>query len=213
MEAVETRTTTLTSAGLALALAVSTVPAQAPSGTIVGVIVAREAGDPLPYSVVAIPSLAIRRFSNDSGAFVLRDLPVGARVVEVRRLGYAPRDVPVLVRAGTVDSIRVELTRVAVTLAAVQVRADPACMTPGLSAVKDSSLATVLTQLRMNGEQYRLLAESYPFVYVHERTTASKLKNGDMRTDAVDTIMLESKQTWRYRPGRILSRLGRRGLF
>jgi hypothetical protein len=112
-----------------------------------------------------------------------------------------------------VDSIRVELTRVAVTLAAVQVRAEAVCRMPGLRAVKDSALATVLTQLRMNGEQYRLLAESYPFVYVHERMMASKLKSGEMRTDAVDTIMLESKQTWRYRPGRILSRIGRGGLF
>ena len=203
----------LTSAVLALTLAPSAVPAQEPSGTVVGVIVARETGEPLPYSVVAVSSLSIRRFANDSGAFVLRDLPAGPRVVEIRRLGYAPRDVPVLVRTGAVDSIRVELTRVALTLAAVQVRADPACTTPGLRAVKDSVLATVLMQLRMNGEQYRLLAESYPFVYMHERMTASKLKSGDMRTDALDTIMLASKQTWRYRPGRILSRVGRSGLF
>jgi hypothetical protein len=197
----------LTSVGLALALTLSAVPAQEPSGTIVGVIAARETGEPLPYSVVAVASLSIHRFSNDSGAFVLRDVPAGPRVVEVRRLGYAPRDVSILVRPGVVDSVRIELTRVALTLAAVHVRADPVCTRPGLRAINDSALATVLTQLRMNGEQYRLLAESYPFVYVHERMTASKLKNGDMRTDAVDTVMLGSKQSWRYRPGSMLTRL------
>jgi hypothetical protein len=188
---------------------VAALSAQETSGTIVGVVAAEESGERLPYSVVAIPSLAIRRFSNDSGGFVLRELPAGSRVIEIRRLGYAPRDVAVLIRAGAVDTIRVELTRVAVTLATVQVRAEPACTTPGLNAVRDSALATVLTQLRMNGEQYRLLAESYPFVYAQERTVVSKLKDGSMRTDSVDTLVLGSKPPWRYHPGRILTHVGR----
>lgn len=205
------KATTPARALLALPFVAPALFAQEPSGTIVGVVLAQETGAPLPYSVVAIPSLGVRRFSSDSGTFVLRDVPAGSRVLHVRRLGYAPKEVTVDVRAGARDSVRVELTRIALKLAAVQVRADPPCATPGMRAVRDSVLATVLTQLRMNGEQYRLLAEAYPFVYSLERFVSSRLKSGDTRIDAVDTMFIESKPPWRYRPGRILTRLGPRG--
>jgi hypothetical protein len=196
---------------LTVGLAASMVGAQETSGTIVGVVVDHESGAPLPYSVVAVPSLAIRRFSTDSGTFVLREVPQGSRIVHIRRLGYAPKEVTVSVRAGARDSIRVELTRIALKLAAIHVRADAPCAMPGLRAVNDSGLATVLTQLRMNGEQYRLLAETYPFVYTHERMITSEMKKGDIRVDRVDTVLVASKPPWRYRPGGILTHVGGRG--
>ena len=196
---------------LAVSLSATAVSAQPASGTVVGIVVARESGEVLPHSVVVVPSLDVRRFSNDSGAFVLRDVPAGSHLVQIRRLGYAPTEVTVAVRPGARDSVRIELTRIAVTLAPVQVRADPPCTAPGLSAIKDSVLATVLTQLRMNGEQYRLLTEAYPFVYGHERIALSELKSGQTRTDLVDTVLIQSKNTWRYRPGHVLTREGRRG--
>jgi hypothetical protein len=195
---------------LAVALAAAPLSAQEAPGTIVGLVVARESGEPLAHTVVAVPSLEIRRFSSDSGTFVFRDLPEGLLVIHVRRLGYAPKELTVDVRAGSHDSLRVELTRVAVKLAAVQVLADPPCTAPGLRAVKDSALATVLTQLRMNGEQYRLLAEAYPFVYSHERTVTTELKSGDTRVDVIDTAVVQSKTPWRYLPGRVLTRVGGR---
>jgi hypothetical protein len=195
---------------LPLAFATAAASAQDASGTIVGVIVAKESGEVLPHSVVGVASFDLRRFANDSGVFVLRDVPPGSRVVQVRRLGYAPKDVAVLVQAGVRDSVRIELTRVAVKLAAVQVRADAACTTPGLEAVTDTALATVLTQLRMNAEQYRLLTEAYPFVYGHERMFVSALKSGETRMDVVDTVLIGSTSAWRYRPGHVLTREGNR---
>lgn len=202
--------TRCTSALLAVALPSAALSAQGVSSTIAGVVVERESGERLAHSVIAVPSLEIHRFADDSGAFVLRELPPGSFLVHVRRLGYAPQDVMVTVRAGAHDSLRVELTRVAVRLAPVQVRADPPCTTPGLRAVKDSVLMTLLTQLRMNGEQYRLLAERYPFFYSQERIVSSELKGGETRIDTIDTLVVASKPLWRYRPGRILTRLGRR---
>ena len=195
---------------LAAALPAAALSAQGASSTIVGVVVARESGERLAHSVIAVPSLEINRFVNDSGTFVLRDLPPGSFAVHVRRLGYAPKDLMLTVRAGANDSLRIELTRVAMKLAPVQVRADPPCTTPGLRAVTDSALLTLLTQLRMNGEQYRLLSERYPFVYSQERIVSSELKTGDTRIDAIDTIIVASKPLWRYRPGHILTRVGRR---
>jgi hypothetical protein len=193
-----------------LVLALALPSALSAQGTIVGVVIGRETGERLAHSVISVPSLEINRFTNDSGTFVLRELPAGSFVVHVRRLGYAPNDLTMTVRAGAQDSLRVELTRVAMKLAAVQVRADPVCTTPGLRAVKDSALATLLTQLRMNGEQYRLLSERYPFVYAQERIVSSELKDGETRIDTIDTLLVESKPLWRYQPGKILTRLGRR---
>jgi len=195
---------------LALAVPSTALSAQEPSNTIVGVVVARETGERLAHSVIAVPSLGLRRFADDSGTFVLRDLPAGSFVVHARRLGFAPRDVMLTVQPGAHDSLRIELTRVAVKLAAVQVRADPPCTTPGLSAVTDSALKTLLTQLRMNGEQYRLLAERYPFVYSQERIVSSELKSGETRIERIDTLVVASTPSWRYQPGRILTRLGGR---
>lgn len=194
---------------LLAAVSSATLPAQGTS-SVVGVVVARESGERLAHSVVAVPSLGINRFADDSGTFVLRELPPGTFTLHVRRLGYAPRDEMITVHPGGGDSLRIELTRVAVKLAAVQVRADPPCTEPGLSAVKDSVLKTLLMQLRMNGEQYRLLAERYPFVYWQERIVSSELKNGETRIDDIDTLAVASKPTWRYQPGRILTRLGGR---
>jgi hypothetical protein len=201
---------------LSVAVPSAALSAQGASSTIVGVVVAQESGERLAHSVIAVPALEIRRFADDSGTFALRELPAGSFVVSVRRLGYAPKDVMLAVREGAHDSLRIELTRVAVKLAPVQVRADPPCTTPGLHAVKDSALTTVLTQLRMNGEQYRLLAERYPFVYSQERIVSSELKSGETRIDTIDTLVVGSKPPWRYRPGRMLTRLSGRqrgGLF
>jgi len=192
------------------AVPVAAVSAQSTTSTIVGIVVAQESGERLAHSVIAVPSLEIHRFVNDSGAFVLRDLPPGSFPLHIRRLGYAPKELMLTVRAGAYDSLRIELTRVAVQLAAVQVHADPPCTTPGLRAVTDSGLATLLTQLRMNGQQYRLLAERYPFVYSQERIVSSELKGGETRIDDVDTVVVASQSPWRYRPGHILTRLGRR---
>ncbi len=194
-----------------LLLTVALLPAAlSAQGTIVGVVVAQESGERLAHSVIAVPSLEINRFANDSGAFVLRELPPGSFVLHVRRLGYAPKDLMLTVRAGAHDSLRLELTRVAMKLTPVQVRADPPCTTPGLRAVTDSGLMTLLTQLRMNGEQYRLLSERYPFFYSQERIVSSELRDGETRIDELDTLVVASKPPWRYRPGRILTRPGRR---
>jgi hypothetical protein len=58
--------------------------------------------------------------TNDSGRFHVAQMPIGARGVFVRRLGFAPQRAPIQTSAtGTIDSVDVVLIAVAHALAAV----------------------------------------------------------------------------------------------
>jgi hypothetical protein len=180
------------------------------TGTIVGLVTTKEGNVPLAYSVVSAASLGRERFSDAQGVFVLPGLPAGALQLRVRHLGYSPVDLNVTVRAGGADTVRVSLTHIAVRLSAVDVRAYPECKNPGPpKASADSAFATVFDQLKQNAEQYRLLTDTYPFIYAAERTLSSTLVNGELRTERVDTLVVGSAR-WTYKPGTIVVR-SRRG--
>jgi iron complex outermembrane receptor protein len=83
------------------------------TGTIVGIVVTKEGGVPLGYSVVSAPALNRERFTNIEGKFALADLPAGSVQLRVRHLGYSPVDLSVVVRAGQADTVRVALTHIA----------------------------------------------------------------------------------------------------
>jgi len=199
---------------VAVAFAVVTAPvgSQTPSrpdstGAVVGAVVMREGEFPLAYSVVSAVALGRERFSNERGVFSLTDLPVGPVRLRIRHLGYTPAELTVNVRAGSIDTIRVTLTHIAVRLSTFQVRAYPECKNPGVPAPSgDSAFATVFDQLRQNAEQYRLLAETYPFNYGMTRTMSHTLVNGTSRPDGVDTLVIASRAQWTYKPGSVLSR-------
>jgi hypothetical protein len=176
------------------------------TGSIVGIVLTKEGGVPLAYSVVSAPSLSRERFSNVDGVFILPELPDGPIQLRVRHLGYSPMDLSVTVHAGRTDTVRVSLTHIAVRLTTMQVRAYPECKNPGVpKASADSAFATVFDQLRQNAEQYRLLTDTYPFVYSVERTMSRVLVNGDARLDATDTLIISSNR-WTYKPGAVITR-------
>lgn len=60
-------------------------------------------------------------FSDDSGRFHVAQMPIGARGVFVRRLGFAPARAPITPSAGTVDSVRVTLRAIAQSLPEITV--------------------------------------------------------------------------------------------
>lgn len=199
--------------GFAVALVAQSARAQStPSdstGTIVGIVVTKEGGVPLGYSVVSVPALNRERFTNIEGKFTLAELPAGPVQMRVRHLGYSPVDLSVVVHSGQTDTVRVALTHIAVRLTTMQVRAYPECKNPGIpKASSDSSFATVFDQLRQNADQYRLLTETYPFVYAVERTLSRVLVNGEARMDGIDTLVVGSNR-WTYKPGTIVIRTGR----
>ncbi len=179
------------------------------TGTVVGVVVTKEGGVPLGYSTVSIAALSRERFTSADGKFTLGDLPAGPLQLRVRHLGYSPVDLSVVVHPGSVDTIRVSLAHIAVRLTTMQVRAYPECKNPGIpKRSSDSTFATVFDQLHQNAEQYRLLTDTYPFVYAVERTMSRVLVNGDAKTDGIDTLLIGSNR-WTYKPGAVVTRDGR----
>jgi hypothetical protein len=175
-------------------------------GTIAGVVVTQD-GAPLAYAIVALPALGRERFTNDAGAFVLPEVPAGRVVLRVRRLGYLPMDVPMHVSAGRTDSVRVALNRVAVRLATVNVTSHPPCRKPGApKPTGDSTLYTVYSQLVLNAEQYKLLSETYPFVYALSATRSQVMKDGTTTVGESDTTHYQSDVAWKYVPGGVLRR-------
>jgi hypothetical protein len=181
-------------------------PAPSGTGTLVGVVLTKEGALPLGFSVVSISSLGRERFTNDSGRFALVNLPAGPLQLRVRHLGYSPADMPVTVHAGMIDTVRVELSHIAVRLVTVEVRAYPECKNPGPpDAAKDSAFALVFEQLRQNADQYRLLTNAYPFNEAIERTMATAHADGRLTMEVVDTLALRSVDQWRYRPGEMLT--------
>jgi hypothetical protein len=185
-------------------VAVAQLPDSSGTGTLIGLVSAKEAGVPLPFSVVSITRLQREQFTDERGRFRVGDLPAGSVRLRIRHVGYSPADTEVVVRAGVTDTIRIALSRIAVRLTAMQVRAYPECITPGPPPATDTAFTTIFDQLKQNAEQFRLLVTKYPFIYGVERTTSTLLGGVDLRRDLVDTITLMSDSQWQYSPGTVV---------
>jgi hypothetical protein len=187
--------------------------AVAQAGTVVGFVTTREERQPLPYSVVSIAALSREQFTNDRGSFVLAGLPAGSLRLRVRHLGYSPADIDVTVHAGATDTVRVVLTRLAVKLNAVEVRAYPECKDPGApNPATDSAFALVFDQLKQNAEQFRLLTKAYPFKFAVERVLGVAYRNSTKK-EKPDTLVLGSNDEWRYVPGEVVTQERRALIF
>lgn len=175
---------------------------------LAGVVVAKEDGRRLGYSVVSIPSLGEagrERYTNAQGAFAFPGLIAGTHRLRVKHLGYSPRDVDVPMTQSRTD-VRVELTRIAVRLAAVRVVAREACTKPGPpDPTLSADFATLFEQVRHNAERLRLLMERYPYRYIVERSFFDQFRDGESRLVATDTVAFVSDHGWRYKPGQMIS--------
>jgi hypothetical protein len=193
-----------------LCIAVRAAGAQAAAGdstgSIAGTVVAKETGTPLAYSVVSLSNLGRERFTNERGAFVLTGIPAGRVRLLVRHIGFSPVTLTVDVRAGVTDTVRVSLTRIAVELNRVMVQGLGRCTSPGPpTAAADPAFAAIFGQLRENADRYRLLADSYPFVYAMERTSKIHYVGGDTVVTSIDTMRIGTGVRWRYAPGTIVT--------
>lgn len=111
---------------LTLALFLAAAPLRAQVGVVAGRVVAAGTREPLAGAVVRVAGTTLGASTDSLGRFVVRDVPVGIRALEVRRLGYAP-----LVRSDIAVSVArpaevlVELEPAAARLDAVTVRPSP----------------------------------------------------------------------------------------
>ena len=175
------------------------------TGSIVGVVVSRELGAPLPYSVVSVPVGGLERFTNDRGEFTLGGLPAGQTQVLVRHIGYSPATLTVEVRAGRTDTVRVALVKIAVELNRVTVKGLGRCTDPGPpKPAADSGFAVIFDQLRENADRYRLLADAYPFAYAMERRSTIHYVSGERILTAIDTASIGAGTHWNYAPGTLV---------
>ncbi len=86
----------------------------APSGTLTGVVVSDSGRAVVVDAEVMLPDAAMTARSDSSGAFILRDVPIGEHRVMVRRPGYGPLDATLSVRANEVVNRRMVLSRVTI---------------------------------------------------------------------------------------------------
>ncbi len=95
------------------ALSAARTAGQAP-GTIVGVVVEAQSGQPLVASHVELIETHRTETSRQDGGFAFAGVPAGSYTIAVQRIGYAPRQVIVQVDEGRTTEVRIELRVAAV---------------------------------------------------------------------------------------------------
>ena len=190
----------------ALVLSASPLGAQ----VLAGKVIDARTGEALGYAIVSVPARQLDGFASDSGEILFGGLPAGQVMLRVRRLGYQPLDTVVTMESGARTEVRLPLTRIAVQLRGITVDAPPPCHAPGPTQIRtDSALAAIVSQVKLNAEQYRFLAEHYPFEYTVEIIRSSRLKaDSQPRIDAFYRQVLAGKPQWNYKPGGIIARVG-----
>ena len=96
-------------------------PPLAHRATLSGIVVSADGGKPLAGAEVRV-SRGFRTRTNENGEWLLRDVPSGSRMLEVRALGYSPERKPVDVVRGA-PPVRVALGTSSEKLEAVRVSA------------------------------------------------------------------------------------------
>jgi carboxypeptidase family protein len=191
-----------------LVLCVTGARAHAQAGSIHGVVVDAETGRALPYSAVTVVASGLERFSDDSGRFVLAGLKPDRVVLRVRHIGYAPKETDVTLGQGQTLDLRIELRRIAITLAGIRVEAAKQCVEPGPPRPEvDSALVVVFQQLEQNAQQYRLITTKYPFEStVHQYYSYNTTAGIAPIREALSLVRSDGRE--HYEPGDVIVQHG-----
>jgi len=197
---------------LVVALATLALPtvgrAQAAGRLLTGTVVASADSEPLAHSMVSLVPAGRQTFTDDQGRFAFTQLAPGRYTLRATHLGFSPLELRVTIPAdSSATRVRIALTDVKVTLATVKVTADAPCIAPGApDPAKDREFAVIFQQLETNAQQYRLLADSFPYAYHEERTNFAVRGDSVIESIHTETVLLRSdKPGWTYRPGRVVS--------
>ena len=178
----------------------------APLGTVHGTVVAAETGEPLGYSIVSLRPTLDEHFTDQHGAFTFAGVAPGTYRLLVRQIGYVPADTTLVVTSDADLQVRIVLIHVAVELPPITVTGELTCTQPGPpDAAATPALAAVFEQLLENARRYRLLADSFPFTFVIERSYQSLGRTPENARLEIDTVTQTSAQERRrYQPGRVI---------
>ncbi len=127
-----------TTAGLARA-------ADAPAGQtgiVRGTVVDGDSQEPLPFASIIVKGTTRGAPSRDDGSFGIRGVATGSQALLVTYVGYSPMEFPVLIHAGEVTTVRIELSRSVGSVEEVKVFGDR----PLVDVRETSSLKTLSTQ-------------------------------------------------------------------
>jgi TonB-linked SusC/RagA family outer membrane protein len=123
--------------------------APAAVGVLTGLVTARDdsagVGAAIGAAIVSVAGTSLLTQTNDQGRYTLAGVPAGTQRVQVRRLGFAPLDTPVVVRDGATTTLDVRLARSAVRLEQTVVL--------GYSTQSQREVVSSVTQV--NAEQLR----------------------------------------------------------
>jgi hypothetical protein len=177
-------------AGVAIAaLASSSALAQGAatgSAVLVGQVKLKESGQPLGYSVVAIPSLSRQQFTSDRGGFTLWNLPAGPLRIRFKHIGNAPRDTVVTLHENDTIRIEIALALLAIQLPAVHISGACGNQRPDERSV--GVLNDLFDQVQQNADRYRLLADSNPFELILYHVHGLRGRDGKILATSIDTV-------------------------
>lgn len=119
--------------------------AQSP-GAISGIVLAPDSS-PVQFAHLSLAGSTSAAISGSDGRFYIKDAPAGRHELNVRKLGFAPRTLPVGLRAGDTLALEVHLTRLApVELQAIEVTAPVHPMLRGFETRRALGMGAFLRQ-------------------------------------------------------------------
>ncbi|MCC6242474.1 MAG: carboxypeptidase-like regulatory domain-containing protein [Gemmatimonadaceae bacterium] len=100
-------------------------PVQADSvGEVRGRVSDASSGAPVVAATIRVQGTRLGALADDSGRYVIPNVPAGSNTIVVQRVGYATETRVLVVRAGVLTTLNVVLRQAAPELAAVKVAAD-----------------------------------------------------------------------------------------
>jgi TonB-dependent SusC/RagA subfamily outer membrane receptor len=97
-------------------IALSSAPALAQTGSVTGRVVEANSRRPIAGAQVFVKGSSLATQAGEDGRFTIANIPVGARVLGVRQLGFAATEKPVTIAAGRRDTVDFALTEQAISL-------------------------------------------------------------------------------------------------
>ena len=187
---------------IAIGLALNLTAAGAQGAVVSGQVVLKEGGQPLGFTTVSILSQGTQLLTNESGKFILLNLPAGEVRIRFKRIGFVPRDTAFTLAAGDTARIRIELTRLVIQLPAMLVSGK--CTNESPRAEKPQILAELFDQVNQNAERLKLLAKQRPFVMYVYRMRGYRNRDNRIVATSIDTVVRHPLPPGPYQPRKVL---------